>query len=116
MNGMSLSAKVPVGVITKLQGEPIDFLKIVDDSVQNGSIATVKLVNFQFRYSLIKFDCGRDLYFSLYKYLPSFSDANDLGKFAGILIAKHYMVPVLPISGSLPNADIEKERKLAMIL
>lgn len=116
MDSVSLHARVPVGVVTKLRGQPIDFLKIALESIENGLITSVKLVNFPFRYTSVKFDCSRDLYFALYKYLPAFSDANDLGKFAGILIAKYHTVPVVPISGSLPNSDVEKERKLALIL
>jgi hypothetical protein len=108
---MNLSVRLPLGTARRLAGQSLDVESILEETMKSGFIRSVKMVPYHFRYQPINVHISNKSYDKLLEYMPNFSDTIYAERYLGVLISAYHSIPVLPISGSLPNTQVTEAVK-----
>ena len=108
---MNLTVRLPLGAARRLAGQSLDVESILEETMKSGFIRGVKMVPYQFRYQPINVHISKKSYENLSEYMPNFSDTIYAERYLGVLVSAYHSIPVLPISGSLPNNQVTEAMK-----
>lgn len=101
--------KLPIAAAQILNGMSIDFNLMLSDAIDAGCMSATIKVPYQFRSVGINVE----LRFSTYKKIHDFLNhmersSNEIGRMAGLILAKYLNAHVGPISGRLASSQDTK--------
>lgn len=107
-----LTIRVPIGVGDAMRHNGVSVETSFTEAFGAGLVRREYIPPYQFRYSISTISIDHHVYVSLLErlYLPE-RNADMIGLLAGVSLAKHFNVVILPISGKMAQPLHEKELK-----
>jgi hypothetical protein len=107
-NIIPVSVRLPISAKESFEQDTREPAEILSACKSEGLFHKSMLLPYQFRYETINIGIPRNMAEELYQTMPINSDSNNLSRFVGVMLSRHYNVEVPPLSGRLATQTDNK--------